>query len=83
MHANTITYILARVINHCFAENDEEPGLVNNDEWMELDDDLKLWNDSLPPTYSPYSRAPKAGNPFPSEWYIRPWHSEFEALVSR
>jgi hypothetical protein len=80
MHANTITYILARVINHCFSEDDGEHGLLDSDEWTVLHHELTLWHSSLPSTYAPYSRAPRAENPFPSEWYLRPWHSESDAM---
>ncbi|KAG9628548.1 hypothetical protein KCU64_g17826, partial [Aureobasidium melanogenum] len=75
VYANTVTYILARVINLCF--NQDESGNVlefNEDEWRELDAELVFWSDHLPTTYTPYSQAPKTGNPFPSEWYLRPWH---------
>jgi hypothetical protein len=81
MHANTITYILARVINHCFPEDNERLGHLDSDGWTELHNELTLWNSSLPSTYAPYSRAPRAGNPFPSEWYLRPWHSESDAIT--
>lgn len=81
MHANTITYILARVINHCFARSDTNTCQFYSGEWMDLNDMLDFWDDNLPSTYAPYSRAPRAGNPFPSEWYVRPWHSKFEALT--
>jgi hypothetical protein len=82
MHANTVTYILARVINHCFAKDKKRSGSSNSDEWTALYADLMVWNDTLPPTYDPYSRAPRAGNPFPSEWYLQPWHSEYINLDS-
>ena len=64
MHANTITYILARVINHCFTRIDTNPGQFDNDEWMDLNDLLIFCNDNLPPTYKPYSRAPRTGMVF-------------------
>jgi hypothetical protein len=81
MHANTITYILARVINQCFIEDNEGLGLFDSDIWTELHNKLTLWHSSLPSTYAPYSRAPRAGNPFPSEWYLRPWHSESDGMT--
>jgi hypothetical protein len=81
MHANSITYILARVINHCFSDDDGETVLLDSDEWTDLHNELMLWHSSVPFTYAPYSRAPRAGNPFPSEWYPRPWHSEFDAMT--
>lgn len=81
MHANTITYILARVINHCFTGDDEQSPQFNDDERKELTNSLMFWVDSLPSTYRPYSQAPRAGNPFPSEWYLRPWHSECDVLT--
>jgi len=81
MYANTVTYLLARVINHCFAGDATGLGQFDDDEWMELNENLNSWNENLPPSYKPYSRAPRAGNQFPSEWYLRPWHSEFQALT--
>ncbi|KAK6007358.1 hypothetical protein QM012_004172 [Aureobasidium pullulans] len=75
MHANTVTYILARVINLCFGQ--DESGKIlefNEDEWSSLNEELMLWRDNLPTTYAPYSQAPKPGNPFPSEWDLQPWH---------
>jgi hypothetical protein len=83
MHANTVTYILARVINHCFAKDDQQFGSSDSDGWMALYADLMFWDDKLPSTYAAYSRAPKAGNPFPSEWYLQPWHSEYMNLDSQ
>jgi hypothetical protein len=77
MHANTVTYILARVVNHCFAKDNNQSGSFDSDEWTALYADLMFWNDTLPPTYAPYSRAPRAGNLFPSEWYLQPWHSGY------
>jgi hypothetical protein len=77
MHANTVTYILARVMNRCFAKDIQQSGPLDSDEWTALYADLMFWNDTLPPTYAPYSRAPRAGNPFPSEWYLQPWHSGY------
>jgi hypothetical protein len=81
VHANTMTYILARVINLCFGH--DESGYIlefNEDEWTKLNAELVFWSENLPTTYAPYSQAPKAGNPFPSEWYLRPWHSKFNAI---
>ncbi|THZ45490.1 hypothetical protein D6C90_04491, partial [Aureobasidium pullulans] len=75
MHANTVTYILARVINYCFnrgSTNQQEDS--NHDEWTSLKGDLTYWKESLPTSYEPYSRASKEGNVFPSAWYLRPWH---------
>ncbi|THW99752.1 hypothetical protein D6D13_09947, partial [Aureobasidium pullulans] len=75
MHANTITYILAQVINHCFncgSTNEQEDS--NHDKWTSLKGDLTYWKEGLPTSYEPYSRASKEGNVFPSAWYLRPWH---------
>lgn len=81
IHANTMTYILARVINLCFGQDGSGQTLAfDEDSWAKLDAELKFWSGNLPSTYASYSRAPKTGNSFPSEWYIRPWHSESEAL---
>ncbi|KAH0014463.1 hypothetical protein KCU78_g8649, partial [Aureobasidium melanogenum] len=81
VHANTMTYILARVINLCFG-HDESRNILefNEDEWTKLNAELVFWSENLPTTYAPYSQAPKSGNPFPSEWYLRPWHSKFNAI---
>ncbi|KEQ58391.1 uncharacterized protein M437DRAFT_59491, partial [Aureobasidium melanogenum CBS 110374] len=75
VHANTVTYILARVINLCFGR-DERGNILefNEAEWTKLNAELAYWSHNLPSTYKPYSQAPKEGNPFPSEWYLRPWH---------
>ncbi|KAG9962738.1 phytanoyl-CoA dioxygenase family protein, partial [Aureobasidium melanogenum] len=70
-----MTYILARVINLCFGQ-DKSSNIIesNEDEWTKLHAELVFWSHNLPTTYKPYSQAPKAGNTFPSEWYLRPWH---------
>lgn len=82
MHAHTVTYILARVINLCFGHDEGGDVLeFNQDEWAKLNAELMFWSDNLPTTYAPYSQAPKAGNSFPSEWYLRPCHSESGADV--
>lgn len=84
MHANIMTYILARVINLCFGQDESGQTLAfDEDSWAKLDAELMFWSDNLPATYAPYSRAPKKGNSFPSEWYLRPWHSKSEAVQSK
>lgn len=80
VHANTVTYILACVINLCFGRDERGNTLEFNEaEWTKLNAELAYWSHNLPSTYEPYSQAPKEGNPFPSEWYLRPWHSGFDA----
>lgn len=84
MHANTITYIVAQNINHCFnrgSTNQQEDS--NHDEWTSLKGDLTYWKEGLPTSYEPYSRASKEGNVFPSAWYLRPWHSKLDSSFGR
>ncbi|THW05935.1 hypothetical protein D6D24_06693, partial [Aureobasidium pullulans] len=84
MHANTITYILARVINHCFDRSSaDQQEMSDHNEWRSLESELKFWKEGLPISYEPYSRASKEGNVFPSAWYLRPWHSKLDSSSGR
>ncbi|CAD0109406.1 unnamed protein product, partial [Aureobasidium uvarum] len=84
MHANIITYILAHVINLCFSGDENRESLsFKQDDWIELNADLVFWRNNLPITYAAYSRGPISGSPFPSEWYLRPWHTEQYYLTAK
>lgn len=77
MYSNIITYILARIINHCFGVRNESyvHGQRQRD-WNDLRKQLTIWREHLPTSFEPYSRALKQGNPFPSLWLLRPWHGK-------
>lgn len=78
MFANIITYILARIINHCFTQDAIDEHMEQRRlDWYKLDGELKWWMESLPGSYAPFSVAAKIGNEFPSEWHLRPWHGKF------
>ncbi|KAH8802480.1 hypothetical protein F5884DRAFT_860843 [Xylogone sp. PMI_703] len=75
MRSNIITYILARIINHCFWKPVEEyPLQQRQKDWQALRKQLTVWREHLPASFEPYSTAAKAGNPFPSLWLLQPWH---------
>lgn len=88
MWANLITYLLARIMNFTFSQVQHQQtsegvaGSIDPNErdretqWMELRSDLGLWASNLPASFEPFSRAPKHGNVFPSEWVTKPWHGK-------
>ena len=71
-HANIVTYILAKVIGFCWGNERHEE---NFNDWHFLEEELTHFRTQLPPSFSPYSLAPKPGNgSFPSLWMLRPYH---------
>lgn len=87
MWANAISYVLARIINFCLGEEqgregEEGEGIFVERErvWQELRGEVMAWREGLPASFEPFSRAPKAGNVFPSIWLVSPCHGEFTIL---
>ena len=74
MWANAITYLLAKVINFCFEETEDESLSSRVLTWTSLVASVTTWKDQRPATFNSFSTAPKAGNVFPSIWLVRPWH---------
>lgn len=80
---NDICYLLARIVNFCFAENAVRlPARDRQLFWLSLSSDLETWKHSLPPSFQPYSTAAKPENPFPSLWMLRPWHGNVPVSAS-
>ncbi|KAI9657051.1 MAG: hypothetical protein M1821_003217 [Bathelium mastoideum] len=71
-YANTITYILAKIIDFCWGNtrSEETPS-----DWHFLNEELTTFRTQLPSDFSSYSSAPKPGTlPFRSIWMLRPYH---------
>lgn len=84
MWTNSITYILARVVNFCFEDRWEKEGFIEIEtEWKLLALETNDWRTNLPITFEPFSTAPKARNIFPSLWMLRPWHGKSPSLASK
>jgi hypothetical protein len=83
MWSNAITLILARIINFCFedAENDYffERRKVT---WEALATDVAAWSEHLPESFKPFSQTSKMGNVFPALWLIQPCHGKLQSLKS-
>jgi len=75
MWSNYISYILAKVINFCFANGDGTTNLERRGEtWQVLEKEVESWRESRPENFNAFSMAEKAGNAFPSIWLLSPWH---------
>lgn len=73
-----ISYILAKIINFCFADSAEiSTSLERMECWRSLDQRLQQWLASLPTSYAPFSNSTKEDNPFPSLWMLQPCHSAY------
>ncbi|KAJ4984949.1 hypothetical protein SVAN01_09555 [Stagonosporopsis vannaccii] len=73
--SDTISYVLAKIINFCFANTAQQ--LSPRDRtvhWKSLQSELAKWNADLPASFAPFSHASKEGNPFPSIWMLQPYH---------
>lgn len=77
MWANTISYVLAKVINFCFQVTQEEPLEIRVSTWTSLAASVASWKDHRPATFDSFSESPKSGNKFPSIWLIKPWHGRY------
>ena len=76
--ANAITALLVDVLNLFFEIRSQSHSLEYYESPLAtLRTALMAWKRSLPPTFVPFSTAPKAGNVFPSLWMKRPWHGEY------
>jgi hypothetical protein len=80
--ANAISYLLARVINLRFQESRGESLEIRASIWLSLASDVAAWKEHRPATFNPFSTAPKAGNPFPSIWLVKPWHGNVSGVLS-
>ena len=80
MLANDISCFLARILNFCYPDLTERTSLEDRmAAWRSLYAATMEWKSSLPPSFEPFSTAPKAGNIFPSLWMLRPWHGNILA----
>lgn len=68
-----ISWLAAKVINHCFGEPGSEP--TNLDQWRKLQHEVTLWRERLPDTFRPLSVI-RDDEPFPLISYLSPWHSK-------
>lgn len=76
-----ISYILAKVINACFANNVQQLSLQDRRVyWRSLQSELAKWKTDLPASFAPYSHAAKEDNPFPSLWMLQPYQSKYGYL---
>ncbi|KAL2871727.1 Zn(II)2Cys6 transcription factor [Aspergillus lucknowensis] len=71
--ANSITFLLGKVINRCFSI--ESPAL-DHFEWETIKADLDHWKASLPPSFGPiHTPDLRKQSHFPSLWTLRCWHA--------
>lgn len=74
--SDQISYTLAKIINFCFADFAQAPSPVQRRaQWHTLNQALQRWAANLPASYTPFSRAKRKDNPFPSFWMLQPCHS--------
>ncbi len=77
MWSNAITLILARIINFCFEDVENDYFFERRKAtWETLATDMAAWRENLPESFKPFSQATKTRNVFPSLWLIRPCHGE-------
>ncbi|KAI1616484.1 hypothetical protein EDD36DRAFT_415380 [Exophiala viscosa] len=73
--SDSITYLLAQIINFCFPDPSLQTSLQDRHTlWRSIHADFMAWKADLPSTFEPFSLAAKPGDPFPSLWMLRPWH---------
>ncbi|WYZ36661.1 hypothetical protein EsH8_II_000167 [Colletotrichum jinshuiense] len=69
-YLNTVSLILGRIINACFA------AAVTDETWAFLYDMLRDWSSSLPSRFGPFSTAERGlGLALPSIWMLRDCHA--------
>lgn len=75
--SDSISYILAKIINFGFADNVKQSSVQERTvQWTSSRSDLSRWKTNLPVSFAPFSHAAIEGNPFPSIWMLQPYHSE-------
>jgi len=81
-HSNSISFLLAKVINVSFAHENNQHIPVHEDHLQALRSELKAWTAGLPESFQPTSTALKKGNAFPSLWMLQPWHTAAQQYAS-
>lgn len=75
--SNSISYLLAKIINFGFEEGHEQHTLWERRLlWGSLRANLDKWEADLPHDFAPFSHSVKAENPFPSIWLLQPYHGK-------
>ncbi|KAJ5985093.1 hypothetical protein N7522_012289 [Penicillium canescens] len=70
--ANSITFLLGKIINRCLSIDSPALGLL---EWEAMKADIDNWKSSLPPSFEVIETPGlRMQSSFPSIWTLRSWH---------